>query len=36
MGAGVSFMQDRYEWHGKPPSVDQAKQALEELVVSRQ
>jgi transketolase len=31
MGAGVSFMQDKYEWHGKPPSVDQAKQALEEL-----
>lgn len=31
MGAGVSFMQDNYEWHGKPPSVDQAKQALEEL-----
>ncbi len=31
MGAGVSFMQDRYEWHGKPPSADQAKQALEEL-----
>ncbi len=32
MGAGVSFMQDRYEWHGKPPSVDQAKVALDELV----
>lgn len=31
MGAGVSFMQDRYEWHGKPPSVDQAVVALEEL-----
>ena len=31
MGAGVSFMQDKYEWHGKPPSTDQAKQALEEL-----
>jgi len=31
MGAGVSFMQDRYEWHGKPPSVEQARQALEEL-----
>jgi len=31
MGAGVSFMQDKYEWHGKPPSIDQAKQALEEL-----
>ncbi len=32
MGAGVSFMQDRYEWHGKPPSAEQAKTALEELV----
>ena len=32
MGAGVSFMQDRYEWHGKPPSAEQARQALEELV----
>jgi len=31
MGAGVSFMQDRYEWHGKPPSPDQALQALAEL-----
>lgn len=31
MGAGVSFMQDRFEWHGKPPSADQAVQALEEL-----
>ncbi|MEO5931050.1 MAG: transketolase [Candidatus Kapaibacterium sp.] len=32
MGAGVSFMQDKYEWHGKPPSADQAKQALDELL----
>lgn len=31
MGNGVSFMQDKYEWHGKPPSDDQAKVALEEL-----
>ncbi|HVK37991.1 MAG TPA: transketolase [Candidatus Kapabacteria bacterium] len=31
MGAGVSFMQDRFEWHGKPPSADQAAIALEEL-----
>ena len=31
MGNGVSFMQDKYEWHGKPPSEDQAKVALEEL-----
>ncbi|KXK57589.1 MAG: Transketolase [Chlorobi bacterium OLB7] len=31
MGNGVSFMQDKFEWHGKPPSEDQAKVALEEL-----
>lgn len=35
MGNGVSFMQDKYEWHGKPPSEDQAKVALEELGVSQ-
>lgn len=32
MGAGVSFMKDRYEWHGKPPTEDQARQALSELL----
>jgi transketolase len=32
MGNGVSFMQDDYRWHGKPPTVEQAEQALEELV----
>jgi transketolase len=31
MGAGISFMKDRYEWHGKPPSPEQAQQALAEL-----
>ncbi|GAB5465325.1 MAG: transketolase [Candidatus Kapaibacteriales bacterium] len=31
MGEGVSFMKDQYGWHGKPPSTEQAKQALEEL-----
>ncbi|HVZ38326.1 MAG TPA: transketolase [Candidatus Kapabacteria bacterium] len=31
MGHGVSFMEDRYEWHGKPPSPDQAEEALKEL-----
>lgn len=31
MGNGVSFMQDKYEWHGKPPSPEQAEQALAEL-----
>lgn len=31
MGHGVSFMNDKFEWHGKPPSKDQAVAALEEL-----
>ncbi len=31
MGAGVSFMQDQFSWHGKPPSKDQAEIALGEL-----
>jgi transketolase len=31
MGKGVSFMHDKYEWHGKPPNKEQAEQALREL-----
>ena len=31
MGHGVSFMNDKFEWHGKPPTKDQAVIALEEL-----
>lgn len=31
MGHGVSYMNDKFEWHGKPPSKDQAIAALEEL-----
>lgn len=31
MGHGVSFMNDKFEWHGKPPTEEQAKTALEEL-----
>lgn len=31
MGKGVSFMEDNYEWHGKPPNQEEAKIALEEL-----
>ena len=30
-GKGVSFMENNYEWHGKPPTVEQAKVALKEL-----
>jgi transketolase len=32
MGNGVSFMQDDYRWHGKPPTPEQAEAALGELV----
>ena len=32
MGRGVSFMEDDYRWHGKPPSAEQAEAALGELV----
>ncbi|GAA4169502.1 transketolase [Gryllotalpicola koreensis] len=31
-GKGVSFIEDRVEWHHKVPSAEQVKQALEELV----
>lgn len=31
MGHGVSFMNDKFEWHGKPPSEEQAVEALAEL-----
>lgn len=30
-GKGVSFMEDKPEWHGKVPDVQEAKAALEEL-----
>ena len=30
-GKGVSFMENKYEWHGKAPSEDEAALALEEL-----
>ncbi len=32
MGQGVSFMKDKYNWHGNPPNNEQAIQALSELV----
>ncbi|HRP01813.1 MAG TPA: transketolase [Candidatus Kapabacteria bacterium] len=31
MGNGISFMQDKYQWHGNPPKPEQAIQALKEL-----
>jgi transketolase len=30
-GKGVSFMEDRAEWHHKVPSAEQVEAALEEL-----
>jgi len=31
MGKGVSFMEGKAEWHGKPPSPEQGRDALAEL-----
>lgn len=30
-GKGVEFMENKYEWHGKPPNKEEAKKALDEL-----
>ncbi len=30
-GKGVEFMERKYEWHGKPPNADEAKEALAQL-----
>jgi transketolase len=30
-GKGVSFMEQKYEWHGMPPTKEQARVALKEL-----
>lgn len=30
-GKGVEFMEGKYEWHGKPPNVPEAVEALNEL-----
>ena len=30
-GKGVSFMEDKVEWHGSAPNADQYKLAMEEL-----
>lgn len=31
MGKGVSFMEDDFRWHGKPPKPDEGERALAEL-----
>lgn len=30
-GKGVDFMEFKYEWHGKPPNAEEAKEAMEQL-----
>jgi transketolase len=35
-GKGVSFMEGDYTWHGKPPSAQQADEALQELQAERE
>jgi transketolase len=35
-GRGVSFMEDRFGFHGKPPTAEQAEQAMEELEATLQ
>ena len=30
-GKGVDFMENKFEWHGKPPNTEEAKKALHEL-----
>lgn len=30
-GKGVTFMEGKFEWHGKPPNKDEARQALHDL-----
>lgn len=31
MGKGVSFMENKYQWHGVPPTPEQAEEALQEI-----
>jgi transketolase len=33
MGKNVSFMEDKYQWHGNPPKEEEAARALEDLSV---
>ncbi len=34
-GKGVSFMENKYQWHGKPPNAEEAQAALAELEKQR-
>lgn len=33
-GKGVAFMEDKPEWHGKPPTMAEAQEALQQLRIS--
>jgi transketolase len=35
-GKGVSFMENDYRWHGKPPTAEEAEKALAELRAARE
>ena len=35
LGKGVSFMENNHEWHGKPPSPEEARKALQDLAEER-
>ena len=35
-GKGISFMENDYQWHGKPPTLDQGRIALAELEYERE
>jgi transketolase len=34
-GKGVSFMENDFKWHGKPPSKEEAEKAVDELKIER-
>ena len=34
-GKGVSFVENKYQWHGKPPNAEEGRQALAELAEGR-
>ena len=35
-GKGISFMENKYEWHGRPPKKEEAEAALKELQAERE
>lgn len=35
-GKGVDFMENKFEWHGKPPNKEEAEEALKQLKVTKE